>query len=81
MALLENLIPGNIYLVKISASNEVGEGPFSNAVELAVQPKEMVRSSMKSKQFNSANSQGQLANTYSKQSETVSLFTWKHKFF
>ncbi|KAM4035166.1 protogenin [Anomaloglossus baeobatrachus] len=57
MALLEDLLPGNIYLVKISASNEVGEGPFSNALELAVQPKETVRSSMKSKQLNSANSQ------------------------
>ncbi|XP_075711326.1 protogenin [Rhinoderma darwinii] len=57
MALLENLLLGNIYLVKISASNEVGDGPFSNSVELNVQPKETVRSSMKSKQLNSANSQ------------------------
>lgn len=32
MALLENLVAGNIYIVKISASNEVGEGPFSNSV-------------------------------------------------
>ncbi|NXW15531.1 PRTG protein, partial [Circaetus pectoralis] len=39
MALLENLVAGNVYLVKIAASNEVGEGPFSNAVELAVLPK------------------------------------------
>ncbi|XP_036400225.1 protogenin A [Megalops cyprinoides] len=38
MALLENLQPGNVYLVKISASNDVGDGPFSNAVELAVLP-------------------------------------------
>ncbi|XP_035273002.1 protogenin A-like [Anguilla anguilla] len=38
MALLENLQPGSIYLVKISASNEAGDGPFSNAVELAVLP-------------------------------------------
>ncbi|XP_031425461.1 protogenin A [Clupea harengus] len=37
MALLENLQPGNIYLVKVSASNEMGDGPFSSAVELAVQ--------------------------------------------
>ncbi|KAM6980622.1 protogenin A [Aplochiton taeniatus] len=37
MALLENLKPGNIYLVKVSASNEMGDGPFSHAVELAVQ--------------------------------------------
>uniref|UniRef100_A0A669C1E0 Protogenin n=1 Tax=Oreochromis niloticus TaxID=8128 RepID=A0A669C1E0_ORENI len=35
MALLEKLEPGNIYLVKIAASNEVGEGPFSEIVELA----------------------------------------------
>nr|XP_023669595.1 protogenin [Paramormyrops kingsleyae] len=38
MALLENLEPGNIYLVKISASNQMGEGPFSTAVELPVLP-------------------------------------------
>lgn len=38
MALLENLQPGSIYLVKISASNEAGDGPFSSAVELSVLP-------------------------------------------
>lgn len=37
MALLENLQPGNIYLVKVSASNDMGDGPFSHSVELAVQ--------------------------------------------
>ncbi|XP_026221651.1 protogenin B-like [Anabas testudineus] len=36
MALLEKLEPGNVYLVKISASNQVGDGPFSNIVELAL---------------------------------------------
>ncbi|KAJ8247871.1 hypothetical protein GJAV_G00251520 [Gymnothorax javanicus] len=36
MALLENLKPGSTYLVKISASNVAGDGPFSNAVELSV---------------------------------------------
>lgn len=36
MALLEKLEPGNVYLVKISASNQVGNGPFSNVVELAL---------------------------------------------
>ncbi|KAJ0029354.1 hypothetical protein NQD34_004351 [Periophthalmus magnuspinnatus] len=36
MALLEQLDPGSIYLVKISASNQVGDGPFSNPVELAL---------------------------------------------
>ncbi|XP_072291432.1 protogenin B-like [Eucyclogobius newberryi] len=36
MALLEKLDPGSIYLVKISASNKVGDGPFSNPVELAL---------------------------------------------
>lgn len=35
MALLEKLEPGNVYLVKICASNKVGDGPFSNTVELA----------------------------------------------
>lgn len=34
MALLEKLEPGNVYLVKISASNQVGDGPFSDIVEL-----------------------------------------------
>lgn len=38
MTLLENLLPGSIYLVKISASNQVGDGPFSKAVEVAVVP-------------------------------------------
>ncbi|XP_019907499.3 protogenin A isoform X2 [Esox lucius] len=37
MALLDNLQPGNIYLVKVSASNQMGDGPFSHAVELVVQ--------------------------------------------
>uniref|UniRef100_A0A674CRR3 Protogenin n=1 Tax=Salmo trutta TaxID=8032 RepID=A0A674CRR3_SALTR len=37
MALLENLQPGNIYLVKVSASNDMGDGPFSHTVEVAVQ--------------------------------------------
>ncbi|XP_029289653.1 protogenin B-like [Cottoperca gobio] len=36
MALLEKLELGNVYLVKISASNQVGDGPFSNIVELAL---------------------------------------------
>lgn len=36
MALLEKLEPGNLYLLKISASNQVGNGPFSNVVELAL---------------------------------------------
>uniref|UniRef100_A0A8C2ZGL7 Protogenin homolog b (Gallus gallus) n=1 Tax=Cyclopterus lumpus TaxID=8103 RepID=A0A8C2ZGL7_CYCLU len=36
MALLEKLEAGNVYLVKISASNHVGDGPFSNIVELAL---------------------------------------------
>ncbi|XP_068596046.1 protogenin B-like [Brachionichthys hirsutus] len=34
MALLEKLEPGNSYLVKISACNQVGDGPFSDIVEL-----------------------------------------------
>ncbi|KAM4630461.1 protogenin A [Polymixia lowei] len=37
MALLENLQPGQVYLVKVSASNKMGDGPFSHTVELAVQ--------------------------------------------
>ncbi|XP_042352458.1 protogenin B-like [Plectropomus leopardus] len=36
MALLEKLEAGNVYLVKISASNQVGDGPFSDIVELAL---------------------------------------------
>lgn len=34
MALLEKLEPGNVYLVKLCASNKVGDGPFSDTVEL-----------------------------------------------
>lgn len=36
MALLENLKPGLVYLVKVSASNKMGGGPFSHVVELKV---------------------------------------------
>ncbi|XP_050955350.1 protogenin B [Labeo rohita] len=39
MALLEKLESGNIYLVKISASNQAGDGPFSSTVELLVRSK------------------------------------------
>ncbi|TRY90145.1 hypothetical protein DNTS_033337, partial [Danionella cerebrum] len=35
MALLENLQVGQVYLVKVSASNQMGDGPFSPAVELS----------------------------------------------
>ncbi|XP_012410544.1 protogenin [Trichechus manatus latirostris] len=54
MALLENLVAGNVYIVKISASNEVGEGPFSNSVELAVLPKEASGSNQRPKRLDSA---------------------------
>ncbi|XP_029431364.1 protogenin isoform X2 [Rhinatrema bivittatum] len=54
MALLENLVPGNVYLVKISAANDVGEGPFSNSVELAVLQKGGSETSQKSKRLDSA---------------------------
>ncbi|XP_059769219.1 protogenin isoform X2 [Balaenoptera ricei] len=54
MALLENLVAGNIYIVKISASNEVGEGPFSNSVELAVLPKETPESNQRPRRLDSA---------------------------
>lgn len=36
MALLEKLESGKVYMVKISASNQAGDGPFSNMVELPV---------------------------------------------
>ncbi|KAF7660585.1 hypothetical protein LDENG_00279200 [Lucifuga dentata] len=36
MALLENLKPGHVYLVKVSASNSMGDGPFSQMAELPV---------------------------------------------
>ncbi|XP_055517229.1 protogenin-like isoform X2 [Leucoraja erinacea] len=42
MTLLENLDPGNVYLIQISATNEVGEGPFSNIVELVIPATETV---------------------------------------
>ncbi|OCT86968.1 protogenin [Xenopus laevis] len=53
MALLENLLPGNVYLVKISAANEAGEGAFSKVVELVVESKENMRVVAKSKQLDS----------------------------
>uniref|UniRef100_H0UWV3 Protogenin n=1 Tax=Cavia porcellus TaxID=10141 RepID=H0UWV3_CAVPO len=54
MALLENLVAGDVYIVKISASNEVGEGPFSNSVELAVLPKDPSGSNQRPKRLDSA---------------------------
>lgn len=39
MALLEKLESGHVYLVKISASNQAGDGPFSSTVELLVRAK------------------------------------------
>ncbi|KAK5867237.1 hypothetical protein PBY51_011748 [Eleginops maclovinus] len=45
MALLEKLEAGNLYLVKISASNQVGDGPFSQIVELALKNGKNHRSS------------------------------------
>ncbi|XP_067292359.1 protogenin B isoform X2 [Pseudorasbora parva] len=39
MALLEKLESGSVYLLKISASNPAGDGPFSSPVELPVRPK------------------------------------------
>lgn len=36
MALLENLKPEQVYFVKVSASNKMGDGPFSHVVELKV---------------------------------------------
>ncbi|KAK2497628.1 hypothetical protein MC885_008991, partial [Smutsia gigantea] len=58
MALLENLVAGNVYIVKISASNDVGEGPFSNSVELAVLPKETSQSNQRPKRLDSADAKG-----------------------
>ncbi|KAM8895217.1 protogenin A isoform 1-T1 [Spinachia spinachia] len=37
MSLLEKLKPGQIYFVKVSASNHMGNGPFSHTMELNVQ--------------------------------------------
>uniref|UniRef100_A0ACB8E4P6 Uncharacterized protein n=1 Tax=Sphaerodactylus townsendi TaxID=933632 RepID=A0ACB8E4P6_9SAUR len=54
MALLEHLLAGNIYVIQIAASNEVGEGPFSSAVELAVSPKEASESNQRPKRLDSA---------------------------
>ncbi|XP_054858287.1 protogenin [Eublepharis macularius] len=54
MALLEQLLAGNIYIVQIAASNEAGEGPFSSAVELAVLPKEAPESNQRPKRLDSA---------------------------
>ncbi|KAL2093408.1 hypothetical protein ACEWY4_010720 [Coilia grayii] len=37
MALLENLEAGSVYVIKISASNQAGDGPFSSALQLSMQ--------------------------------------------
>lgn len=58
MALLENLVAGNVYIVKISASNEVGEGPFSNSVELVVLPKDTSASNQRPKRLDSSDAKG-----------------------
>ncbi|XP_040596095.1 protogenin [Mesocricetus auratus] len=62
MALLENLVAGNVYIVKISASNEVGEGPFSNSVELVVLPKDTSESNQRPKRLDS--SDGKVSSGY-----------------
>lgn len=54
MALLENLRVGSVYLIKLAASNEVGEGPFSSAVELVVLPKEPLEANQRPKRLDSA---------------------------
>lgn len=54
MALLENLRVGSIYLIKLAASNDVGEGPFSSMVELAVLPKEPSEANQRPKRLDSA---------------------------
>ncbi|KAF3830554.1 hypothetical protein GH733_004373 [Mirounga leonina] len=74
MALLENLVAGNVYIVKISASNEVGEGPFSNSVELAVLPKETPDSNQRPKRLDSADAKGLYATTVTELSEERSVF-------
>ncbi|XP_023579823.1 protogenin [Octodon degus] len=60
MALLENLVAGDVYTVKISASNEVGEGPFSNSVELEVLPKDPAGSNQRPKRLDSTDAKGYL---------------------
>ncbi|XP_034265178.1 protogenin isoform X1 [Pantherophis guttatus] len=54
MALLENLRVGSVYLIKLAASNEVGEGPFSSVVELVVLPKEPLEANQRPKRLDSA---------------------------
>lgn len=48
MALLENLKPEQVYLVKVSASNKMGDGPFSHVVELKVRAGHNPRGSTRS---------------------------------
>lgn len=69
MALLENLVAGNVYIVKISASNEVGEGPFSNSVELVVLPKDISALNQRPKRLDSSDAKGLDA-------ATVALFSF-----
>ncbi|KAM6425886.1 protogenin isoform 2-T2 [Liasis olivaceus] len=64
MALLENLRAGNVYLIKIAASNKVGEGPFSSVVELAVLPEEPSESNQRPKRLDSAEADTTLSGSY-----------------
>lgn len=74
MALLENLVAGNVYIVKISASNDVGEGPFSNSVELAVLPKETSESNQRPKRLDSADAKGLYTATVTHFLEKIHVF-------
>lgn len=71
MALLEKLEPGNVYLVKISASNQVGDGPFSNIVELVPTRGNTHRSK------NPRHSDS-FPDTTSKHHETLEHALWRH---
>ncbi|XP_053129164.1 protogenin isoform X2 [Hemicordylus capensis] len=64
MALLENLEAGNVYIVQIAASNEVGEGPFSSAVELAVLPRDAPESNQRPKRLDSADAADSASSGY-----------------
>lgn len=69
MALLENLKPDQVYLVKVSASNKMGDGPFSHVVELKV------RSHLSSDPHGSTHSTGYLI------AYVLDFAVWNCRFF
>lgn len=76
MALLEKLEAGNVYLVKISASNQAGDGPFSNIVELALKRGTIHRSKNPRHSGSFHDTTGQYLKTLKQMTDSVIALRW-----